>query len=222
MPKNTFQEAGNDETYREDGNNAKNVEGESTHEMPTTHEKDVQKTAPLDALFPMMRVNSDSMSRQTHNRKTDVMIKTYQEEVNDEADTENVDVPGAVVNTSSGPADPQNNCVTGQAGTKDDTKMLAVHECTCHKGMKDEAYLTKEYRQMEYYMRVEGGGKCHIDKNPIERDRQTTHRKKTEMINKSHQGDVTGMFDEGPKGNQFKLIMRCDTATHRSGCQLTN
>jgi hypothetical protein len=68
----------------------------------------------------------------------DMMIKTYQEEVKDEADTENVD--------------PQNNCVTGQTGTKDDTKMLAVHESTCQKGMtyktyreevEDEAYTEK-------------------------------------------------------------------------------
>jgi hypothetical protein len=77
----------------------------------------------------------DSKNQQTFNRKSGVhestcqkgmMNKTYQEEVKDEAYTENVDVPGAVANTSSGPDDPQNDCVTGQTGTKDDTKMLAV------------------------------------------------------------------------------------------------
>jgi hypothetical protein len=39
-----------------------------------------------------------------------MMNKTYSEEVKDEADTENVAVPGAVANISSGPDDPQNNC----------------------------------------------------------------------------------------------------------------
>jgi hypothetical protein len=143
MPESTYQEAGKTETYGEDGNNTKNMEGETTHEMSTTHKitykKAVQKIAPLDALFPTMRINPDSMNQQTHNRQSDVyeiaykknmMIKTYQEEEKDEADTENADVPGAVANTSSGLDDPQNNCVTGQTGTTDDTKMLAVHKTT--------------------------------------------------------------------------------------------
>jgi hypothetical protein len=38
MPDSTYQEAGKNETYGEDGNNSKNVEGEATHEMSTTHE----------------------------------------------------------------------------------------------------------------------------------------------------------------------------------------
>jgi hypothetical protein len=89
------------------------------------------------------------MNQKTHNRKSDVyeiayekdaMIKTYQEVVKDEADRENVDVPGAVANTSSGLDDPQNNCVTGQTGTTDDTKMLAMHESTCQKGMTYKTY----------------------------------------------------------------------------------
>jgi hypothetical protein len=42
------------------------------------------------------------------------------------------------------------------------------------------------------------------------------------MLKESHQGDVTGMYDEDPKGNQFKLVMRCDTRTHSSGRQLNN
>jgi hypothetical protein len=138
MPDSTYQEAGKNETHREDGNNAKNMEGETTHETSTMHEitykKAVQKIAPLDALFPTMRINPDSVNQQTHNRKSDVyetayqrdaMIKTYQEEVKDEADMENVYVPGAVANTNSGLDDPQNNYVTGQTGTTDDTKMLA-------------------------------------------------------------------------------------------------
>jgi hypothetical protein len=55
--------------------------------------------------------------------------------------------------------------------------------------MKDKAYPTEEYRQMEYHMRVEGSGKHHVDKDPIERD---------------------------------KLVMKYDTRTHRSGCQLND
>ena len=49
-------------------------------------------------------------------------------------------MPGAVANTSSGLDDPQNNCVTGQTGTTDNTKMLAVHETTCQKGMMYKTY----------------------------------------------------------------------------------
>jgi hypothetical protein len=59
MPDSTYQEAGENETYCEDGNNAMHVEGETTHKIPTTHKiifkKAVQKTAPLDAIFPTMR-----------------------------------------------------------------------------------------------------------------------------------------------------------------------
>jgi hypothetical protein len=115
-----------------------NVEGDTTHEMSTMHEtaykKAVQKTAPLVAIFPTMRTNPDSMSQQTHNRKSDVYKVTYQEEVKDEADTESVVVPWAVANTSSELDDPQNNCETGQTETADDTKMLAVHKSTRPRG----------------------------------------------------------------------------------------
>jgi hypothetical protein len=104
MPDSTYQEAGEYETYCEDGYNAMHVEGETTHKISTTHKitfkKAVQKTVPLDAIFPMMRRNPDSMNQQqTHNRKSDVykvayqmdaMIKTHLEEVKD-ADTESVD-----------------------------------------------------------------------------------------------------------------------------------
>ena len=133
----------------------------------------MKKIAPLDASYPMMRVNSDSKNQQTRNRKSDVhestyqedvMTKTYrenrksdvhestyqedvmdktyrentmsamhestyQEDVKDKAYMENIDVPGAVANTSSsnyGPEDPQNNCMAGKTGTKDDTKRLAM------------------------------------------------------------------------------------------------
>jgi hypothetical protein len=68
------------------------------------------------------------------------MNKTYQEEVKDEAYTEKVDVPGAVANTSSSPDDPQNNCVTGQTGTKDITKMLDVTSITYQEDVKDKTY----------------------------------------------------------------------------------
>jgi hypothetical protein len=58
MPNSTHQEAGENETYCEDGNNAMNVEGETTHKISNTHKitfkKAVQKTAPLDAIFPTM------------------------------------------------------------------------------------------------------------------------------------------------------------------------
>ena len=49
MPDSTYQEAGKNETYGEDRNNARNVEGETTHEISTTHEitykKAMQKIA---------------------------------------------------------------------------------------------------------------------------------------------------------------------------------
>ena len=86
--------------------------------------------------------------------------------------------------------------------------MLTVYESPCQKGMinktyhkemKDVAHFTKEYRQMEYHMRVEGSGKRHVDKDPIKRDKQTTHHKKTEMLNESHQGDVIGIYNEDPR-----------------------
>jgi hypothetical protein len=84
------------------------VEGETTHMISTTHEitfkKAVQKTAPLDAIFPTVRRNPDSMNQQqTHNRKSDVyevacqidaMIKTHLDVVKD-ANTKSVDVPEA-------------------------------------------------------------------------------------------------------------------------------
>jgi hypothetical protein len=63
-----------------------------------------------------------------------MMNKTYREEMKDEAYTEKVDVPGAVTNTSSGPDDPQNNCVTGQTGNKDVTKRLAVPTTASERG----------------------------------------------------------------------------------------
>jgi hypothetical protein len=63
---------------------------------------------------------------------------TYQEEMKDKAYTKKVVVPGAVAYTSTG-------CVTGQTGTKDDTKMLAVgrpdvHEITYQEDVKDKTY----------------------------------------------------------------------------------
>ena len=82
--------------------------------------------------------------------KEDVMYKTYQEntmsamhmntyhkDVKDKAYMENIDVPGAVANTSSsnyGPEDPQNNCMAGKTGTKDDTKRLAVTAIASERG----------------------------------------------------------------------------------------
>ena len=62
---------------------------------------------------------------------------TYQENVKDKAYMENVDVPGAVANTSSsndGPEDPQNNCMTDKTGTKDDTKRLDVTAIASERG----------------------------------------------------------------------------------------
>jgi hypothetical protein len=117
-----------------------------------------------------------------------------QEEVGDEdeAYTEKVDMHRTIANTSSGPTDPQNNCVADQMGTKDVTKMLTVYKSPCQKGMinktyhkemKDVAHFTKEYRQMENNMRVEGSGKRHVDKDPMKRNKQTTHRKETEILN---------------------------------------
>jgi hypothetical protein len=85
----------------------------------------------------------DSKNQQTLNRKSGVhestyqkgmMNKTYQEEVKDEAYTEKVDESRADANTSSGPDDPQYNCVTGQTGTKDVTKMLAMTTIASERG----------------------------------------------------------------------------------------
>ena len=45
------------------------------------YKEDVQKIATLDALFPTMRVNSDSENQQTHKRKSDVYEITYQKDV---------------------------------------------------------------------------------------------------------------------------------------------
>ena len=104
MPDCTHQEAGEYETYCEDGYNAMHVEGETTHETSTTHvitfKKAVKKTAPLDAIFPTMRRNPDSMTQQQyHNRKSDVYevacqmdatIQTHLKEVKN-ANTKSVD-----------------------------------------------------------------------------------------------------------------------------------
>ena len=134
-------------------------------EPPEDHmNKNEGKMAPLDALYPKMRVSTNDEKQKTTHRmsvihesthKEDVMTKTYQEDVvnktyrentmsamhestyqedvEDKAYMDKVDVPEAVANTSSsydGPEDPQNNCVTGKRGTKDDTKRLAVTAIT--------------------------------------------------------------------------------------------
>ena len=121
------------------------------------------------------------------------------------------------------------NLSNSQMGTKDITKVLTVYKSTCQKGtrnktyhkeMKDEAYPTEEYRHMQYHMKVEGSGKCHVDEDPIERDKQTTHQKKTEMLNESHHGDVVRIYNKDPKRNQIKVVMKCDT--HGPGCLLNN
>jgi hypothetical protein len=72
--------------------------------------------------------------QQTHNRESDVyevayqmnaMIKNHLEEVKD-ADTESVDAPGAIANTSSDLDDPYNNGVPSQTGAKDVAKRPTV------------------------------------------------------------------------------------------------
>ena len=73
----------------------------------------------------------EDVMNKTHreNRKSTMHESNYQEDVKDKAYMENVDVLGAVDNTSSsnhGPEDPQSNCMAGKTGTKDTTKMLAV------------------------------------------------------------------------------------------------
>jgi hypothetical protein len=117
----------------------------------STCEEDVKKTAPLDASYPTMRVNSDSKNQPNHNRKSDVHESTYQEDVMNktyrenrmsamhegtyqEDVMENVNVSGAVANTGSsnyGPEEPQNNSMTG---TEDNTKRLAVIAIASERG----------------------------------------------------------------------------------------
>ena len=126
LPDSTHQKAGEYETYCEDGYNAMHVEGETTQEISTKHEitfkKAVQKTAPLDAIFPTMRRNPDSMTQQqTHNRKSEVYevacqmdatIKTHLKEMKN-ANTENVDTDLD---------NPQKTYVTDRRGTTDDAR----------------------------------------------------------------------------------------------------
>jgi hypothetical protein len=120
-PDSTHLKAGEHEIYHVAEDNAMHVDVDTKYEI--TFKKAVQKTAPLDAIFPTMRRNPDSVNhQQTDNRNTDMyevayqmdaMIKTYQEEVKD-ANTESVDAPGAVANTTSDLDDPQYNYVIGQ------------------------------------------------------------------------------------------------------------
>ena len=98
-------------TYQEDVLNKTNRENRKSNVHESTYQGD------------MMNKNH------RENRKSNVHKSTYQEDVKDKAYMEDVDVPGAVANNSSnnyGPEDPQNNCMAGKTGTKDNTKMLAV------------------------------------------------------------------------------------------------
>jgi hypothetical protein len=77
--------------------------------------------APLDALYPTMRVSSDGEKNKTYreNRMSAMHESTYQEDVKNKAYMENVDVPGTVATNSSSNYGPM-------TGTKDNTKRLAV------------------------------------------------------------------------------------------------
>jgi hypothetical protein len=218
MPDSNHLEARNYETYREDGYDAMNVNEDTIHEC-TRQNGTGYKTY------------NEGYEDESHAEKVAVIIKNHYEEVEDEDKAYTEKVLKTIADTSSGPADPQNNCVTGQMGTKDVTKMLTVYESTCQKGtrnktyhkeMKDEATdsHTEEYRHMKYHIRVEGNGKSDVDEDPVERDTRNIHQKKTEMLNESHHEDVIRIFDEDPKRNQIKVVMKCDT--HRPGCLLNN
>jgi hypothetical protein len=143
---------------------------------------------------------SDSTEQQTLNRKSDVhestcqkgmMNKTYQEDVKDKAYTENVNVGG----TEGGFNQDQKVTLPFHAPTDTVNTAYRCLSCTDEgQNPKSKTYLTKEaveeYRQMEDHIRVEGSEERHVDENPIERDRQTTHRKETKMFNQTYQGDV--------------------------------
>jgi hypothetical protein len=131
MPESTYYEAVKNETFRENRSNTKIVEGEIVS---------------LDALYPMIRGLTDYERQKTVLRmstmhvstyKEDVMTETYTEDVKDKANMENIDVPRTVANTSSidyGSEDPKNTYVTGETGTKEDTKRLAVTAITSERG----------------------------------------------------------------------------------------
>jgi hypothetical protein len=87
------------------------------------------------------------------------------------------------------------------------------------KAVEENSYV-EDYMGMEGREERHGSLKTYVDKNFIERERQTTHHKESIMFNKAYQGDATKMIDEAPKGNKFKLVMRYHTATKRSGCSL--
>ena len=103
------------------------VEGDTKYEI--TFKRAVQKTTPLEAIFPTMRRDPDSMTQlQTHNKESEVYevtcqmdttIKTHLNEVKN-ADTESVDADLD---------DPQNNYVTGWRETTDNAEMLADSTC---------------------------------------------------------------------------------------------
>jgi hypothetical protein len=122
-PDSTHLKAGEHETYHVAGYNAMHVEVDTKYEI--TFKKAVQKTAPLDAIFPTMRIDPDSMTQQqTHNKRSeayevacqmDATIKTYLKEMKN-ADTESVDADLD---------NPQKNYVTDRRGTTDNAEMLA-------------------------------------------------------------------------------------------------
>ena len=74
MHESTYQEAVKNETYRGTRSCAKTMEGE---------------IAPLDALYPTMRVSSDDEKQQTHHRMSAMHESTYKEDVQYETYQEN-------------------------------------------------------------------------------------------------------------------------------------
>jgi hypothetical protein len=116
MPESTHQEAVKNETYRENRSNAKNVVGE---------------IAPLDALYPMMRVLSDYEKQKTTHRMSTMHESTYQEDVMTKTYREN---RKSDVHVSTYQEDVMDK-------TYRENTMSAMHESTYQEDVQDNAYM---------------------------------------------------------------------------------
>ena len=146
MPESTYQEAVKNETYRENRSNAKNVEGE---------------IAPLDALYPTMRVLSDCEKQKTTHRLSAIHESTYKEDVKRIA-----------------PLDalyPTMRVLSDCEKQKTTHRMSAMHESTYKEDVKKIAPLDASYPMM----RVNSDSK-----------NQQTHNRMSAMNESTHRGDV--------------------------------
>ena len=70
--------------------------------------------------YTIHKIYNEGYENESYAEMVAVIIKNHYEEVEDEdkAYIEKVDMHRTIANTSSGPTDPQNNCVTGQMGPR--------------------------------------------------------------------------------------------------------